>query len=541
MVSTSENTEQLSRRLRQLNNVSIELTKASSSVELFRLAVELGCAQLGFDRLAIFLVTDKPHFYIPTFGTDEFGNTRDERTTEPISWGSNNSVSRALAERPASYAREEANLRNHQGKVVGTGWHVITMLWDGDNIIGWMTADNLINQNPLTHHDVEILELYGVSIGHLWSRKRIEETLVEERNLLRTIIDNTPDYIYVKDSQSRFTLVNRPYYLKDRTPQTSCEQDIIGKSDFDFYPESVAAQYLEQEQQVIQEGIPILNQEETETTSSGEKIHLLTTKVPLRDHHDNIIGLAGVSRDITELKQMEQDRYDLQLHRERVALMDELVNNLSHDLKTSLSIIGTSLYLVTHLDDPSRQMDKIKIIENQILRLEKIIQDTLFLSSLHYTKDSTITPLDLNQVLRDILTTSQPSILAKDLTIQLDFTSTPFTLYCHESAIIKMLTHLLENAITYSPEQEQIYIHTSTQGHQVWIEISNRGIGLSEENLKRIFEPFYRVDESRSIENGGAGLGLAIVKQVVALHNGTIEVESNENQSTTFRIGLPLK
>ncbi|MEZ4670710.1 MAG: ATP-binding protein [Anaerolineae bacterium] len=536
----SEVQEQLAQRLRYLNEISLELTKAPTLDELFRIAVEKGRTKLGFDRMAIFLTTDSPFCYVPTFGTDESGNTRDERLEPSTEWNSTDSVGMAIASHKPIFAREDVNLYNHRGEVVGRGWHVISMLWDGDEIIGWLTVDNLLRHRPLTPQDVEILQLYGISLGHLTTHKRIEEDLIKERNLLRTIIDNTMDYVYTKDTDLRFTMANRPFYLRQRVPQTTSEQEVIGKTDFDHYPEAVAAQYAQDEMGIFRTGEPIHNRQDTQVTATGEEVVLLTTKVPLRDNQGNITGLVGVSRDITDLKRSERDRYDLQLQRDRVDLMNELVSNLSHDLKTSLSIISTSLYLVARLDEPSRQRDKISTIEKQIHRLGKIIEDTLYLSRLHHAVESTAMPQDVNQLLHDLVMVAEPRLAAKHLTAELDLCPDKLSVSTYDDAIARMFSNLLENAITYTPDGGTIKVLTRVQDREVVVEIADTGVGIREENLKRVFEPFYRVDESRSIEMGGAGLGLAIVKQIAVLHNGSVEAESAVNRGSTFRMRLPL-
>ena len=123
------------------------------------------------------------------------------------------------------------------------------------------------------------------------------------QNLLRTLIDNLPVYIFVKDTQSRFVLNNMAHIniLGATSPE-----EVIGKTDFDFFPPDLANQYYADEQELIQTGQPLINREELTITPQGTRQWLLTSKTPLRDNEGKIIGLVGSSRDTTERKQTEE-------------------------------------------------------------------------------------------------------------------------------------------------------------------------------------------------------------------------------------------
>ena len=140
-------------------------------------------------------------------------------------------------------------------------------------------------------------------IRDLAEHKQAEEALAQEHNLLRTLIDNLPDLIYFKDSQSRFVVVNQAQVrlLGGTTPD-----DLLGKSDFDFFPHELAQKYYADEQAILQSGQPLISVEEPTTDTAGNKKWLATTKVPLRDNEGQITGFVGVGRDITERKQAEE-------------------------------------------------------------------------------------------------------------------------------------------------------------------------------------------------------------------------------------------
>ena len=129
--------------------------------------------------------------------------------------------------------------------------------------------------------------------------RKTEEALVEERNLFRTIIDNLPDYIYIKDTDLRYIVSNRAHarFLGKETPER-----VIGKTVFEFFPRELAENYAADDQKIIQTGQPLFNREESSVDRRGNKVWNLTTKLPLRDNEEKIVGLVGISRDITERK-----------------------------------------------------------------------------------------------------------------------------------------------------------------------------------------------------------------------------------------------
>ncbi|MCZ7547372.1 MAG: PAS domain-containing protein [Anaerolineae bacterium] len=143
-----------------------------------------------------------------------------------------------------------------------------------------------------------------VVLRDITERRQIEEAFNEERSLLRAVLDHLPDGVHIKDRESRFMLANQEVLYGVGAHSMD---EVIGKTDADFFPPELAAQYYADEQEIMRSGKPMLNREEpTITQSTGEKKVLLTTKAPLRDNQGEVIGLIGISRDITERKRAEE-------------------------------------------------------------------------------------------------------------------------------------------------------------------------------------------------------------------------------------------
>ena len=172
--------------------------------------------------------------------------------------------------------------------------------------------------------------------------------LSDHRLLLRTLIDNLPDCIYAKDTAGRKTLAN-PADLKNLRCKT--EADAIGKTDFDLFPADIAAKFCADDQNVFQ-GRPVINREEYFFNETGEKRWLLTSKLPLRDQQGAIVGLIGVGRDITAIKEAEA-RLD-QVHSQLVdasrrAGMAEVATSVLHNVGNVLNSVNVSVHLVTDI------------------------------------------------------------------------------------------------------------------------------------------------------------------------------------------------
>jgi PAS domain S-box-containing protein len=156
---------------------------------------------------------------------------------------------------------------------------------------------------------------WRMQLRELATQRRIDAVMTEERNLLRTLVDNIPDGIYIKDKEFRKILANPAYVHK-----LGCkyEAEVIGKNDFDFFPKELAEGFYTDDQKVIQSGQPIIDREEYVIDENGKKRWLLTTKIPLKDESNQITGLVGIGRDITDRKNAEEERKKAEAEREKL-------------------------------------------------------------------------------------------------------------------------------------------------------------------------------------------------------------------------------
>lgn len=194
----------LRERLASLHSVTMELSKARTFDDLCRAAIQLGRKRLGFDRLGLWFALPDNKIQ-GSFGTDEFGRLRDERGVRIVVVPT--AVGAGLLSNQTRLA-EEANaaLLNSRGRTVGRGTRITSALWDGDNVIGYLSADNLIRRRPFSTADKQVLSLYADALGHLCSRKRAEESLRQSEEKYRQLFAMETDALLLLDAQTRRVL-----------------------------------------------------------------------------------------------------------------------------------------------------------------------------------------------------------------------------------------------------------------------------------------------------------------------------------------------
>lgn len=240
-------------------------------------------------------------------------------------------------------------------------------------------------------------------------------------------------------------------------------------------------------------------------------------------------GVILVMFDMSGIRKMEKARKDF-------------VIATSHELKTPLTAIkGYTETLQDEIKDP-QQKEFIEIINHNISRLEKIVEDLINLSQIEDNDAKLVLEtVDIKKIVENVVSLYMKKAREKGIEFKINIQDLPL-INADGFRIEQMLVNLIDNSVRYTEKGEiSICISYQKDSATIKIEITDTGIGIPHQHLPRIFERFYVVDKARSRQTGGTGLGLSIVKHIVLLHNGTIDVESEENKGTKFTIHLPLK
>jgi PAS domain S-box-containing protein len=176
--ASEEGERHLSDQLTALHEVGNELSKAATFDDLCRAAVELGCSRLGFDRLGVWFVEADRRSARGSFGVDEHGQIRDERDSR-VRVSPQSMAGQVLASKRPYVFRSNATVMDDRAAAVGRATHAIAALWDGEEVIGFISTDNLLQHRPITERDCRILTLFAATLGHLCSLKRAQDAMAE--------------------------------------------------------------------------------------------------------------------------------------------------------------------------------------------------------------------------------------------------------------------------------------------------------------------------------------------------------------------------
>jgi PAS domain S-box-containing protein len=398
--------------------------------------------------------------------------------------------------------------------------------------------------------------LIGVALGALIATLLLvrsyrdganRRALALQRTLLRTLMDNLPDYIFVKDAQSRFLLTNAAHLAV--LGRKSLEE-VVGKTDFAFFPREAAEQYYADEQELVRSGKPLLNRVEQAIGPDEKRQWVLTVKVPVRDAAGAVVGLVGICRDITAFREAEEALARAKEAAEAAnRAKSEFLANMSHEIRTPMNaILGlTDLTLGTRLT--AEQREYLAIVKASADSLLALINDILDFSKIEAGKlELDVAAFDL----RDHVGNTMKALVlrAEQKGLELAFRvapEVPGSVAGDPGRLRQVIVNLVGNAVKFT-ERGQIVVEVQRESQTpeevvLHFSVADTGVGIPEEKKQLIFQAFVQADSSATRRYGGTGLGLAISAQLVELMQGRIWVESELGKGSTFhftaRFGLP--
>lgn len=272
---------------------------------------------------------------------------------------------------------------------------------------------------------------------------------------------------------------------------------------------------------------------------SGRALHIHSAVSAIKDEEGRSIGVVAVNRDISERKHAEERQLELALERAKISFIERFLNDASHDFRTPLSTINTSLYLLDKVDDAEKRRKHIMTIARQTAKIEKLISDILTLIRLEGAHTSATYALDVNRLVGMSLASFKENLLDKNLELRVDLSPQLLVAQINSGEMHLAISRILENAVDYNRPGGTISVSTYPINGEVVIEVADSGIGILEADIPYIFDRFYRADKARSADRGGAGLGLSIARKIVEMHHGRIEVKSEPDVGSAFYIILP--
>jgi PAS domain S-box-containing protein len=361
-------------------------------------------------------------------------------------------------------------------------------------------------------------------------------------DILQAVIEATPDAIFVKDLEGRYVLVNAAaaHFLR-RSPQ-----EIIGRNDFELYPPATAQQFVNDDRQVLETG-QAQSFEGVATSAEGPQAYLVTKGV-YRDPNGAILGLYGISHDITELRKahdtLEQTREAL-FRAQKMEAVGQLTGGIAHDFNNILAVIIGNVELMRHhLPRGPYADDLIDAILRAALHGRELVTQLLAFARQRHLNPR---PIDIN-LLVDGIVRLMGRTLGRNITI-VTHTGDTGVAVVDSAALEAAILNIALNARDAMPEGGTLTIRTShavvtaapiaeddpAPGMYARIDIEDTGTGMAPEGAARVFEPFFTTKGS----TGGTGLGLSMVYGFARQSGGAISVTSTLGRGTCFTLLLP--
>jgi two-component system, OmpR family, phosphate regulon sensor histidine kinase PhoR len=363
----------------------------------------------------------------------------------------------------------------------------------------------------------------GLTLENVFRRQeQLDQQIAGRESGTQAILGTMQDGLLVVDMGRHITLMNRTFEnlfeLRDAAVGAPLLETVRHATLDRLIAEALRTGELMQSELLL-----------TDSNTRAER-HVEVSAVPMKDDMDLIRGAVVLFHDITQLKRVDQIRRDF-------------VANVSHELRTPLSILRG--YIETLIDNPKTSREELarilQIMDRHSKRLGLLVNDLLSLAQLESSSANfEICEVHLREFFDSVIRDWKEKLARKNLKVIVDLAPDMPPIRADETRLQEVLYNLLENAVKYSRENGEIRLQAERSGSEIVISVGDDGIGISKDDLPRIFERFYRADKARSRELGGTGLGLAIVKHIAQLHGGRVEAESEPGRGTTVRIFLPM-
>lgn len=283
----------------------------------------------------------------------------------------------------------------------------------------------------------------------------------------------------------------------------------------------------------------LLTHAETQFTLNidGRTRIIEASRTPLTQRGRTEVGYVLLLRDVTDEVEARKTAFDLRLEQERVNVLGNFIQAATHEFRTPLSIIKASLFMAGRVDDPDKRRLQMSKIEQQVQRLNRLLDQVETMVELDAGRSMTIQPVDLNDCLRAVLADLQQEITTHELQTVLSLDASLPHIRADRGNLLRVFAELVSNAVLYSPRGGRVEVRSQRTDDDLQVSVTNSGPRLSAEVQGRMFERLYRGDPSRSTP--GFGLGLPIAQQIVRTLGGEIEVTSDSVTGTCVAVHLP--
>ena len=361
---------------------------------------------------------------------------------------------------------------------------------------------------------------------------------------LYTLLDSIPDLIWLKDPNGVYLNCNSTFEIFFGAK----ESEIVGRTDYDFVPKELADFFRANDKKAMDSGKPSINEEWLTFSDNGYRGLFETIKTPVHARNGWLIGVLGIARDITARKQTEAQLMELKDRAEAASrVKSEFLANMSHEIRTPLNGALTMLQLLKDTPLNSQQDEYLHAVDTSLHRLSRLLADILDITKIEAGKlEIESAPFRVKDLEDAILELFEQEAKARGNGLEFTWTGNiPELLISDESRLRQILFNLVSNAVKFT-EDGHIGIEVSfvpgsdSLRTYMHIAVSDTGIGISDEQIQNVIEPFVQAEEKYARNFQGVGLGLSIVRKLVHLMGGELAIDNGGKVGTTIYLSLPL-
>jgi PAS domain S-box-containing protein len=383
--------------------------------------------------------------------------------------------------------------------------------------------------------EMQSVELEAQTEELLAQQAELEDALArmtEQENRQRQILDSVRDMIFTKSYGSVVTYANKAacdYYGMSL-------EELRGITDVPFNKLDLTQQYIQDDLKVFETGVSVEQLEEPNVSRSGDTRYFHTVKTPIFNAEGKVIELVGVSRDVTDAARARKALEEA--NRAKSSFMAVM----SHELRTPLNaMIGYADLLIQGLPVaiPDAALNSVERISLSARHLLEIIEEILTYSRIEAGRESlSIEEVPLNQVMEEVAAIALPLALKKNLQFTPAAVDGDIVIRTDARKLRQILLNLVGNAFKFT-ERGSVSVHADVTDDQIAVAVTDTGIGIADDNLQRIFEPFWQVESQKSRRANGTGLGLTVTARLAEMMGGRVDVSSEVGVGSTFTLRIP--